>query len=380
MKRTPILICVDAGEAGRPLLSRRDIDLRWALTVDEAIAAAQRERFEVILTREAPAPELLERMEQNGLSCPCLVLIEPSGWNHRESYFGLGATALMRASNSERILEAISELTGLSFRQAPRVPYEEVVEVELKGNSHYSETSNISHSGVTIRGLPNAQIGDIADIQFVMLDSPERVRAMVIRKSGNEIGLCFQGLSEHQRVQLDMLLSAERAKAEPEPPPIGLTVDLLTSTADLVSTDRDEIDALRAQLAAHLLNQAEAPTWLVHIGQQMTDIERDGLCGVDVPQWAHAALMLRLELGQGHADGESPSVQQCHTVLDFSRALAVESVQARAVVLSQVTQIRAALLRMLYGGLESSARQSHQLQPSEHGPVVGAPELEHPSA
>ena len=37
--RSPVLVVCDAGDAGRDLLSRRDLDLAWALTADEAEAA-----------------------------------------------------------------------------------------------------------------------------------------------------------------------------------------------------------------------------------------------------------------------------------------------------------------------------------------------------
>ncbi|MEO1339141.1 MAG: hypothetical protein AAFV29_26095, partial [Myxococcota bacterium] len=102
--------------------------LRWALTLDEAKAVFAADPPRLVLARETMADDVLSHLP-SGL--PAVVLLEPDGWSRRERYAQAGATALVRANNRERILEAVSELTGLAFRVHPRIRLDKQVSVSV---------------------------------------------------------------------------------------------------------------------------------------------------------------------------------------------------------------------------------------------------------
>src|SRR5437762_8614450 len=109
MKRTPILVCCDAGAAGRVLLARRDLDLRWALTFEEARAVVKSGFPRLVVMREEVAAGLLETMREAKSTASSIVLLEEDGWSRYDGYLSRGATVLVRETNGRRILEAISE-------------------------------------------------------------------------------------------------------------------------------------------------------------------------------------------------------------------------------------------------------------------------------
>src|SRR4051812_31800323 len=113
-ERTTILVLGDAGAVGGDLLRRAEIEILWALSVTEALAVQRRVGPPVCIVREPFAAELL-RSRSPTRNLPAIVLLDPGGWAQRDEYFALGATALVQATSGERILEALSELTGLAF-------------------------------------------------------------------------------------------------------------------------------------------------------------------------------------------------------------------------------------------------------------------------
>src|SRR5262245_2380308 len=161
---TTILVVTDAGAAGRVLLGRNELDVRWALTVDEAMAVVEQLAPRACLVRETIAPQLFEAFKRLPEPPPAIVLLEDDGWDRRHLYFGLGATALVNETAVDRVQEAVSELTGIAFRGSPRIPFASVIDAKIDGEDTFLETVDLSVSGVSVRGLENAVPGACAEL------------------------------------------------------------------------------------------------------------------------------------------------------------------------------------------------------------------------
>jgi len=364
MKSTRILICSDAGTAGRDLLARRDVQLDWALTPEEAVAAASGLVPDVVLAREDFALTLLRHGRRGLKSTPVVVLLESDGWARRDRYFEAGATALVRASNRERILEALSELSGLSTSVHPRVPYGDVVDVALGGEHRFHESVELSSSGITLRDLPATELGTTCEVTLVMMDPPYTFSAMVIRQQpdrhGRVTGLAFNAISDDERSMLLDEIERKRRALEPLPEPVGLTADLSgsTYTLDLFTAMQGESSNTRYyEILGQLLEAGEdmvevrAPRWLRRVCRHLTELERRALIGGPAPDYAMAALDMRIDLARSRAFNFKaiPSQKEVDLCLDFCRALAVDALDSDAADLAQVPQIRAELLREVYG-------------------------------
>ncbi|MEL6183158.1 MAG: PilZ domain-containing protein [Myxococcota bacterium] len=359
MKPVSMLILSDAGAAGRELLARRDVELGWSLEVQEACAALERRRPRVVLAREALAIELLESARALLERVPVVVLLEPDGWENRARYFAAGATALVSAGSLPRILEAVTELTGLPTRHAPRVPYPQVVDVSLMGAKLYLEATELGAGGIAIRDFPPARIGDRVEVGLVMMEAPLVLSGMVVRshvgRSGAVTEIAFNALDDEERTVLERFVLEERSRSATFPDPVGLTSDLAGGTftldlfaADDGSTDR-WLDLLRKRVASD--HDVKAPKWLRRLERDLTELERRYLSGARTPAFVRGALEMRVDLGRAQARLENPQAlrETCELALDFCRSLTVEARGAQADALGQVPDIRAGILTQIYG-------------------------------
>lgn len=358
MNDSTILIVTDAGAAGRALLGRKDLDTHWALTLDEALAVVEHAKPRACITREDMAMELLEALKRTPHSPPVVVLLEQDGWERRDLYFGLGATALASELAAERILEAVSELTGISFRTNPRVPFASVLDATIDEEPLFLETVELSASGVAVRGMPEAQVGDRAELNFVMAEPPVTVTAMVVRtyEHGGETvaGMCFVGLDDERRRALNALVE-EQAKAEAQAPdPVGFTADLGAFTLDLNKTADSGEEGQKVYLAM-LRESAEhatvvMPSWLKRVQSALTSIEKTALVADETfPSWALSSIAMRIHLKRERLNSEGPIAEaMLPKVVDHCLMIADQAQGAPSEVLVQAAQIRTALLREVY--------------------------------
>ena len=357
MTSIPLLVCCDAGAAGRELLARRDMILRWALTPAEAQAVVAVDAPHLVLVREDMAEDVLRNLPQ-GL--PTVVLLEPDGWTRHKRYAEMGATALVRASNRERILEAVSELTGLAFRVHPRLQLSEVLPVQVAGGEiHYLEVSEVSVSGIAVRNLPGARVGTRVRVDMDFLDPMRQLTAIVVRFGQDEgqplAGLAFDALTDEDRRALGTFIR-EKEAARTFPEPENLTADIGTYTLDLFRQQSPtDVKVFKEMLSASMFPLPGAlgprmPHWLEKVAVSLTSLERDAVQGVKVPMFAQAALDLRLTLAQVRASsgGDVLTPGLGEQVLEFARTLANEGTGKPAELLVQITEIRAALLIMAY--------------------------------
>jgi hypothetical protein len=355
MEHKSILVVTDAGSAGRFLLARKDVDVRWALTVEEALAVVKLVHPEVCVVREELAAELMTAFKKETRVPPVVVLLEKNGWDRRDLYFGLGATALAVESANERILEAVSELTGISFFDRPRVQFSTVLDVEIDGEPAFIETTELSVSGVTVRGFPVPKIGARAELDFVMAEPPVRTTAMVVRTyehAGETIcGMCFVGLDEERRMAIENLVESV-SKAEPLlPDPAGFTGDLGTFTLDL----REEVGGGNEanQVYINMLHEAvknktaKVPSWVRRVEGALTKVERASIESAQ-PAWAEASIVLRIDLERARREHTLTQDAAISRAIEHCCVLATEAKGAAREMLIEVATIRAAVLREAY--------------------------------
>jgi hypothetical protein len=368
MNRTSILVCRDAGAAGRALLVRRDVELRWALTVEEALAALRRTpRPKLCLMRERFAADFLgaakaAARDPDGDLPPFIVLLEPDGWSKKDAYFGAGATALAQHASEERILEAIASLTGLAFRQHPRVPYSTVIDVQLEGDRFFLESVDLSTTGVSVRGLPAtfARLGERAALTFMMLEPPLAVSGVVTRtfeEHGEPVAAFgFDQIADESRARIGAIVDEETKSARALPDPVDMNAEIMgPMTQDLVIQLRSdgEANAIYCNMLKERLKTPPAvqrvPSWLERLGRALTGTEKRALLSTDEPRFALSTVELRIRLCRMRLEEDWPVDVECARALDVCQTLAVEARGRPDDVLADVTEIRAALLRSVYG-------------------------------
>lgn len=350
MRRTVgVLVCGNGGAVGRELLRRPELDLHWALTVAEAMAVIDRIRPKAVLARESIARDLLEALPKNRV--PIVVLLETDGWDRRDEYFVAGATALVQATAAERILEALSTLTGLTFSRNPRADVESVVEVFVQGEDRLLETVNVSTSGVCIKGFPQTGIGAGTTVRFVMEDPPFEVPAVVVRcfvHAGLEAaGLAFVDPTAQVSMRLQAMVDAVIARSDRPTIPVELPDELLQTMTGLPVVPDDVREALTRRIAGS--GSVPLPEWMERAAGDLTKVERDALRGKDVPKWANAAVDLRISLCRTRSvvKGNLPS-GVVEKALGACKALAQRAENEPPEILCQVTRVRASILRELY--------------------------------
>lgn len=365
LQRT-ILICADVGRAGRFLLQRRDLRLNWALTKAEAQASALASAPELIVARESFASVAL----RHPLSLfPCLV-VSP-GRADADRYLQEGAAGVADLVEPAEVLERVSQLTKMSFRRSPRVPFNDVVGVDTGGNYHFQETMELSESGLMMRAWEGAAIGVRVTVRFEMLSPSLELPAMVVRVNNRAhvatVGLAFEAMREEDKAVLGAfiqgLAGAVRLTLEPQ----GMSEDLSHWTPDLRPEEQDD-EYYRAQLEALLRpkarRQQRLPRWLLQIAEQLSELERLALAGDDPTGFGSRAVDHRIVLGRTRAErgGANPSRDEAGRVMEFCRELAVGADGHKAEVLAQVASIRGDLLMAVYARPDPAAclgRASH---------------------
>jgi hypothetical protein len=368
-KRTTLLIASDAGAAGRALLARRDIDLRWALTKNEVKAAlAQDPKPRACLARSDLALPMLGYAAEIGEVPPTVVLIDADGWDQREAYFSAGATAIVQHNAEDKILEAIASLTGLVFRTHPRVPYATVADVTMHGERYFLESVDLSASGVTIRGLANARMGDRVELTFMMIEpqiSASCVVARVFEEHGETlVALSFEVIDGAYRARLVQIVDEERANTPDLPEPVGLTHDLGGAfTHDLIQSTAEDENAheiYRNMLREFLKKPptvVRIPSWLERVARSLMPVERSAALGDEAPSFARATLDMRIQLEHRRIEG-APKSTLVSGAIELVRSISNDAAGSGPDVLVQVVAIRAALLRAIYG---SPANESFEI-------------------
>jgi hypothetical protein len=351
----PTLVYGDLRGAGHELLSRGDLDLRWALTLHEAMAVSRSVKIDLVLASDHFAFAYLKARAELPDQPPCIVLIGPSYLDQKDELQAAGATALVSASDPNRIVEAISELTGLTFRDYPRVPLHTVVDVQFKGYNQLLYTFDLSTSGVSIRELKDAQYGDRARLTFDLFDPPLTVETIVVRSfnipEARCTGLCFVDLSEADKKRI-----AELVKTELATMPMFTTADITDApgeqTMDILTALREKSDAGLSEYMSMVTGIVDgwddadaAPSWVFEVAGKLTDTERKALSS-GKPLWAKAAVEMRLELKRQVVDKTSSG--EYAEALEFCRAMANDVSQAPIEEAVDATTVRSALLRAIY--------------------------------
>lgn len=364
--RFPMLVVCDAGAAGRDLLVRRDLELAWALTHDEAEAYLRTHRPGLVLVREAMAAETLARAKASKNGAPVMVLLEPDGWANRTAYLEMGAAVLAQSSGRARILEAVSELTGRPFPSHVRVPFASFVEVVTQEDRVMAETIDMSRTGMGVRHAPILRVGCSVTVHLDNLEPTLDLPAVVIRSDGEAAGLRFLDLEPDVAQRLQDLVDVQTARFPPPEMPEGLTVDIGgTFTMELLDAGTSDLgndmrfrDMLHEAVVEGVTSREGWPRWLVNLEKKLTDYERR--CFDEDPAACHASAAIDLRITLARTRTEEPYTfptrALAQRVLDFSRLLQDHDGFSRD-ELADITIVRGQLLRAVYGDL--SKRNDH---------------------
>ncbi|MFO0727095.1 MAG: PilZ domain-containing protein [Myxococcota bacterium] len=358
----PVVVCGNAGTAGGDILRRRDIQTFWALTPAEALAAIQEARAKACLCRPEHALEILKSLPKRS-EARVVVLCDGEEWKQKEALFAAGATALVQATATDRILEAVSEVTGLAFAKYPRVRIETAVEVTIDGESSLLQTVNLSASGVLIKGGETLRVGAGVRVSFLLLDPPIDLEALVVRSAHDRdgevplTGLCFMNVPDAIRHRLSALVEREIEADEDA----ALTIDVpnledeIARASATVSTSGEQAlgelkDKLRevvtdARRDSALTTQKRSES-VARIGSSLTSAERASVLGQPAPAWAQPAVDARLQLHVERKEKGKPSARTVQETLVLCRTLGQGATDRQS--LAEACAVRANLLREVY--------------------------------
>lgn len=361
--RASVMVVCDAGAAGRELLARSDFDVFWALEPSEAVAVLQNQPPQVVLTREQMCEEVLSWSLAHRRRVPVVVLLEAGNWGQRQAFLQKGAAALVEVASRDRILEAVSELTGRGFPAHVRVPFSEFVEVLDGRSTRLVETTDLSKTGLGLRYLPDASPGQTVRVQIDSLHPPLSLGAAVIRVDEDTVGLRFVDNSDEVLERLETLVSALSKRNLLLEMPRGLTVDLLElSTRDLVVGEPHQDVASFKMMLHHAVARPDGPRdgwprWLVNLERRLTAIERRCLRQDSAVSPVAAAVELRIELARAHADPHIafPTAEHAQRVMEFCQRLTEHVEVATPRDLVDITLIRGRLLRAVYAAAVAPA-------------------------
>ena len=346
----PTLVYGDLKAAGRELLARSDMDLRWAVHLEEALAVSRRVPLQLVLTSEECGLPFLEDRKDLSRQPPCVVMLSPHAMERREQYRTAGATALVSSEEPARLVEAISELTGLRFRSHPRVPLSTVVDVHFRGENQLLNTIDLSASGTCVSNFPSARYGETAILTFDLLEPPLEVQAMVVRTfhrpDGHCAGLCFTNVSDEDRQRLGAAIDKELSRGDVLEMGTGDVEGLPgTRTLDLIAQFANQKDRGVADYLKMLKSEEDLPGWLAEIGTSLTSSERKAMAGAGA-KWGQYAVRVRVDLGRRilekeFGEGVGSAMEFCQALGDETRGGPVEEAV-------DATQVRASLLRSVY--------------------------------
>jgi hypothetical protein len=365
-----LLVFGELNEVAQELLERSDLDVRWAMTIEEALAATRSTKIDLVLSSDPYALAYLEQCPPR--RPPCVVVVGAELSEKAASYLAKGAMVVV-PREAGRISEALSELTGLSFRLHPRMSLETVLDVEIRGESMYLTSIDLSASGIAVAGIPEMKYGETARITFDMLDRPMTATAMVVRRFSHHgvpcAGMCFVDMSPDDRQQLCAFIDTAVQQAEP----LRGTLDLHPGddTRDLMSLLQREADRGLATYFAMLSesvngNREAIPAWLLDVAHELTETELESLA-FDRPAWARTAVGMRIVLREAMLEGAegfdaTPVIDLCWVMafetLTSSDEAARDATLVRAQLLRDVSKIRRAARSKRFKRIASPSRTS----------------------
>lgn len=373
-----LVVCGDVGPARQVLLERRDLELFWTDSYEECLATLRHARPKLCLVRLKDENKLyafLRNVRELG-SMPCVVLLEPAQERFRSACTLAGASETALVDKSEQVLQVVSDFTGLQFAKDVRVDYQTVVEVNAGRDTFVLETSNISASGVAIRGFKTMPVGTPVELKFVGEHRLAPFRAHIVRCwNAKDVAMCGLRFARLDAPQLDWLKSVVHATSGslPSPPtdldalfsdlslPVvdagrALVTGDLSQPAEETAAPTGPQTGLKDQLAAFVRAAREGhsppPTvspWIEQAVEKLTQIEVASALDEPAPEWASFALNLRLRLFEWRAAHPRSPVPG-HLADDAHRlfvALPTEASKCDDATRAQVSIIRAALLRDL---------------------------------
>ena len=368
-RQVAIVVCGNAGTVGGEILRRRDVVTYWALNAEEAIATIVRVQPRVVLAREEQALAVIAGVKET--KTPVVVLLDENGWDHHQEYIAAGAAAVALSQSGARILEAVSELTGLAFAKHPRVAYETTVEVAVVGKAAQNlATVNLSASGVCVAGLDKSDQGLAARVTFTRLNPPMSFDALVVRCFKGEgdkamAGMTFTNVSPDAVAMLVTLVEDEIDKDETA----ALTVEV-PLTLDPDEAALDEVQARGEAAVAALKDKlrgihfdvkrddelggprkpmprtASTTSISAEVEPMLSPSERALVLGQPAPDWAEPVINARLRLHVERKQVGGASKRAVKEALTLCRTLGRGSTDAASMV--EVTSVRASLLREVY--------------------------------
>ncbi|MBI2374062.1 MAG: serine/threonine protein kinase [Deltaproteobacteria bacterium] len=383
--RPLILVCPNAGIIGSTLVRRRDLELAWALTPAEANAVLTTSKVDLVLLRESHAKAVLDAQPPSLADdrTRFAVLLEEDGWSRKDHWLTLGATAVVSARQRRELEAVISELTGLAFSRHLRAPVAKVVRVMSGSFDATLETHDVSVSGVSVVDLPPGKLGSAVRVRFDFL--PNALSALVVRyfavHGRSAAGLSFLEVTDEERVMLEHAVKDANVRARAEvPPEFGDPVgdefgpptgefDAPSMTAELPKRPPvPAIDTVRGVLAGAAAEGG--PEWLVELAKGLTSSEKREALGEPAPAWARPALegRLKVQAARSRAGDRNLSRSEFREVFELCETLARMAQNDPPQNLVEVTEIRAGLLRGLYG-VEKKPHKRVEVR----GVVLGTP-------
>jgi hypothetical protein len=357
--KASILICKDAGNASRIVLLRDDLRVRWALTSEEARSVIGLTRCRACVTREGMAKEVLAAAAQAKRSVATIVLLEPSSASEWKQYFEAGATCVLHANDTDEILNALSDATGMSFRAARRVPLRTEVRFALGAEGGAWQTHDISATGVCIVGFPPYALGTELDLAFDLIGQRYEFNAVVsqVLRLGTQraVGLAFREMTPELQAALEEVL-ANAARRER----LRTDADVFETLGEttIISSFRnptiqgDTLDMIRALTSVGQIRPADtAEQWLVSACEAMSAVEETSIQHPEsAPAWVRDAVVARLRAyrsrwNSGVAEPPDIDVQD---IFGLCQRIAEGAAGSDGQLLVQVTNIRAEIVRALY--------------------------------
>ncbi len=362
-KAATVLVLGDPGPVRDELLLRREIDVIWAASFEDALMLANVYRLEACIV--APIfqrrPEFETFRREMG-QVPCLVRA-PSQRSAKERSLNPHYN-----EEIESVLNFLARHTGLLFARYPRADLCLPVTVEVAAEQWELETINISVSGLAIRGFPEVENGMRVEL-CIDFERPLYLLARVVRTyqqdGENYAGLTFTDLGEMQRAVIsravEEAIAEDDSVDELEQELFGdLGLDELLKPRALGSADPIEFptgsifdDSCHSEALPNIRQLAQGaeptcdmPEWLCHLTEDLTAIENAAALGGEAPDWAHRVLKLRISLARARADEtENIPSSLVDEAYQMFAGLPEETQDAAPEIQQQVSSIRASLLR-----------------------------------
>ena len=347
-KRPKILICGDAGAVGPELIRRQDLQILWALSVKEAQAVLWKVQPEVCLMEEEFAHSILAvAPETDGT---VYLILEKE--KYPRTIRAIDQAAYVPATDGSLILGAIAKAIGLKFSQQPRVKADIEVEITCGDFTGILQTTDVSLSGLSVKGFPEAPSTDLATLRFVSSHAIEPVNAVLIRTFGEDdksAAFRFEDLDQDNFLYLRSIVS-DGLDEVVEPEPVNtralMKKKLFTSPDEEVVTE-EEKEHLFALLENDLVPTKNCPEWITRLGKSLTQTERSVAQGESGPNWVESSLNLRAACEKLDLAERVPGSLR-NLVLSFCRSLTTRGAEYSDDVIVDVTAVRGSLIGQVF--------------------------------